>query len=402
MSRGGKAVISLLSAATIILIGVGAYYNRKDSGLPRVTAEPARIADLVSRVNCNGKIQPKRKVDLSATMSGQIVNLAVREGDVVKKGDFLLQIDRTKLQAEADSRGAALQALIADRNAAEANAERARVEYERAKSSYESGIISDMEFTSRRTDYEAEWARYESILRRIDEARASFVGARDTLEKTTITAPMSGIVTRLQVEEGEVAIVGTMNNPGTNLMTISDLSVIEAEMEVDETEIPAVGLGQGAALTIDAYPGRSFDAIVTEIGSSPIVVPTATGPANSAGVDFLVKLRVDEPPEGIRPGLSCTAEIITGSVERAVALPIQALVLREKEGGQRGEEEEGVFLLRDGAARFSPVTTGITGELDIQILEGVSSGDTVITGPFRTLRTLEDGDKVLLEEQEPG
>jgi HlyD family secretion protein len=402
MSRGGKAVISLLAAATIVLIGVGAFYNRKDSGLPRVTVETARVADLVSRVNCNGKIQPKKKIDLSATMSGQIINLAVREGDRVKKGDFLLQIDRTTLQAEADSRNAALQALIADRNAAEANAERARVEFERAKSSFDSGIISDMEFTSRRTDYEAEWARYEAILRRIDEARASFVGARDTLEKTTITSPMSGIITRLQVEEGEVAIVGTMNNPGTALMTISDLSVIEAEMEVDETEIPAVSLGQEAGLTIDAYPGRSFAAMVTEIGSSPIVVPTATGPATSTGVDFLVKLRVDDPPKGIRPGLSCTAEIITGSAEQVVAIPIQALVLREKEGGRRGEEEEGVFLLRDEQARFAPVVTGITGELDIQILEGVSAGDTIITGPFGTLRTLADGDRVLLEEREPG
>ncbi|HEY3175291.1 MAG TPA: efflux RND transporter periplasmic adaptor subunit [Candidatus Polarisedimenticolia bacterium] len=401
MKRWTKVAIGAAVGAAA-LAGGAAFYGRKDAGLLRVTVEEARVKDLRSRVTCNGKIQAKKKVDLSATMSGQIVNLAVREGDRVTKGEFLLQIDRTTLQAQADSTRAALEALLSDRDAARANAERTRLEYEQTKRSYESGIVSELENTRARTQYEAQKATHEAVERRIEQARASFVGARDTLLKTTITSPMDGVITRLQIEEGEVAMIGTMNNPGTALMTISDLSVIEAEMEVDETEIPSVKVGQTATMKIDAYGEREFGGVVTEIASSPLVVPTPSGPAVTA-VDFKVKVRVEDPPPDLRPGLSCTADILTATRSQVLAVPIQALVLREKPGadsrGGRESEEEGVFVLAAGAAAFRPVKTGITGDLEIEVIEGVSSGEQVITGPFKTLRVLKEGDRASVQKE---
>lgn len=401
MKRGTKVVIGLAAVGVAAAAVAGVWHSRRDAGAIKVSVGEARTRDLESRVTCNGKIQAKKKVDLSATMSGQIINLAVREGDRIRKGDFLLQIDRTTLQAQADSTKAALEALLSDREAARANAERARLEYDQTRASHASGIVSDMELTRARTQYESQKAAHEAAESRIAQARASFVGARDTLLKTTITSPMDGVVTRLQVEEGEVAMIGTMNNPGTALMTISDLSVIEAEMEVDETEIPTVKVGQTSTMKIDAYGDRVFNGVVTEIASSPLVVPTATGPANTA-VDFKVKVRVDNPPPDLRPGLSCTAEILTATRAQVVAVPIQALVLREKKDAAGkstpGDEEEGVFALKEGKAVFHPVKTGITGDLEIEVVEGVAAGDQIITGPFKTLRTLKDGDRVTLQK----
>ena len=197
-------------------------------------------------------------------------------------------------------------------------------------------------------------------------------------------------------------MIGTMNNPGTALMTISDLSIIEAEMEVDETEIPTVKVGQTATMKIDAYGDRVFKGVVTEIASSPLVVPTPTGPANTA-VDFKVKVRVEDPPPDLRPGLSCTAEILTATRTQIVAIPIQALVLREKKDSTGkpvpGDEEEGVFTMNDGKAVFHTVRTGITGDLEIEAVEGVSAGDQIITGPFKTLRTLKDADRVVVQKE---
>ena len=401
MKRGTKVVIGLAVAGVAAAAATGVWYSRRDAAAIRVSVGEARTRDLESRVTCNGKIQAKKKVDLSATMSGQIINLAVREGDKIRKGDFLLQIDRTTLQAQADSTRAALDALLSDREAARANAERARLEYDQTRASHASGIVSDMELTRAKTQYEANKAAHEASESRIAQARASFVGARDTLLKTTITSPMDGVVTRLQVEEGEVAMIGTMNNPGTALMTISDLSIIEAEMEVDETEIPTVKVGQTATMKIDAYGDRVFKGVVTEIASSPLVVPTPTGPANTA-VDFKVKVRVEDPPPDLRPGLSCTAEILTATRAQVVAVPIQALVLREKKDSSGkaapGDEEEGVFTMKEGKALFHPVKTGITGDLEIEAVEGVLAGDQIFTGPFKTLRTLKDGDRVVLQK----
>ncbi len=414
-TAGGLAIVVVAGGAAMSM-------GRGNRNLPRVTTAHIEKKDLVARVTCNGKVQARRKVELSANISGQIMNLAVREGDTVRKGDFLLQIDRVSLQANADSSQAALQALLSDRDAARAGLERARIEHDRSRSSYESQIISTLEYDRARTAFEEAQANLHSIESRIEQGRATLAGARDTLSKTTITAPIGGVVTRLSVEEGEVAVIGTMNNPGTVLMTISDLSVMEAVMEVDETDVPQVQVGQKAVLLVDAYRDRTFEGIVTEVASSPIPNVANT----TAGIDFEVKIRIEAPPKEMKPGLSVTADIVTDSREGVTTVPLQALVLRDRQNpaasppatdeeagagatkqrattvAARGRDQEGVFLLDAGVARFTPIATGITGDLDIEALSGVKDGQEVITGPFRILRTLKDGDKVQVDKEKPG
>jgi len=420
MKTRTKWIIGVGAVVVIAAGGAAARFAGGDRNLPQVTTAKVVRKDLVSRVTCNGKVQARKKVELSANIPGQVINLAVREGDRVKKGDFLLQIDRTSLQASADSSKAALDALFSDRNAARANVEQARIEFEKSESSFKSEIISNLDYDRARTAYDAAQANLEAIENRIEQARATFIGAKDTLGKTTMTAPIDGVVTKLSVEEGEVAVIGTMNNPGTVLMTISDLSVMEAVMEVDETDVPQVAVGQKATLLIDAYRERTFDGTVTEVGSSPI----ATVAASTAGIDFEVKIRIENPPEELKPGLSVTADIATGSREGILAVPLQALVLRDREnpepppvddanstGGakklrattvaERSRDQEGVFVVESGKAKFVPVTTGITGDLDIETVSGVEEGQEIITGPFRVLRTLKDGDRVVLEKPAP-
>ncbi|MGH9869615.1 MAG: efflux RND transporter periplasmic adaptor subunit [Candidatus Polarisedimenticolia bacterium] len=419
MKKRSWWIVGGVAAAGLAVAG-WAVVGRGDRNLPRVTTTHVGRQQLVSRVTCNGKVQARRKVELSANISGQIVNLAVREGDRVKKGDFMMQIDRVSLQASADSSQAALQALLSERDASRANLERNRIEFERSQASYDSEIISKLDYDRARTNYDASRATLAAVESRIEEARGALAGARDTLSKTTILAPIDGVVTRLSVEEGEVAVIGTMNNPGTVLMTISDLAIMEAVMEVDETDVPQVSVGQKAVLLVDAYRDSTFDGTVTEVGSSPI----AQAPGTTAGIDFEVKIRIEDPPAGLKPGLSVTADIVTGARDDVVAVPLQALVLRDREdpGRQaapeeedpqgakklrattvaaRGRDQEGVFVLEKGVAHFTPIATGITGELDIEALSGVADGAEIITGPFRVLRTLKDGDKVLVEKAAP-
>jgi HlyD family secretion protein len=402
----------------LVVVGGGiAMVANRGEDLPKVTTADVIRRDLVAQVTCNGKVEARKKVELSAPIAGQIVNLAVREGDQVKKGDFLLQIDKVTLQATADSSKAALEALLSDRDAARANLERSRIEHEKSLASYQSGTISEVEFERARADYEANLASLQAIESRIDQARAMFIGAKDTLDKTTITSPMTGTITKLNVEEGEVAMIGTMNNPGTVLMTISDLSIMEAVMEVDETDVPQVTAGQEAILLIDAYPDTPFRGVVTEVGSSPITEVTGA----TEGIDFEVKIRIEDPPEELKPGLSVTADIITDHRENILALPLQSLVLRDLENpgdlkeepeegaiasrrrastvASRARDEEGVFLLEEGEVRFVAVETGIVGELEIEAISGVDEEDTVVTGPFRVLRTLESGDRVTVEDR---
>ncbi len=332
---------------------------------------------------------------------GQIVNLAVREGDQVNKGDFLLQIDRAQLAASAAGAEASLQALFADRDSARASAQQAELAYKRAQKSYADHLIPDADLERARATLDSARANVTAIERRIEQARASVEGAQDTLSKTTIRAPMDGIVTALPVEEGEVAVIGTMNNPGTVLLTISDMSVVEAVMEVDETDVPNVQIGQNAEVTIDAFPDRTFSGKVTEVASSPQTSLTGT-----EAVNFEVKIQLDDPPKDIRPGFSVSADIITGRSPNAVAVPIQALVIRDaptKEGAKpatKPEEEEGVYRVdrATGKIDFQKVTTGITGESSIEVTGGIEPGQEIAVGPFRALREIEDGDRVRIAE----
>lgn len=400
MKRRTKIIIGVVVVLLIAGITGASIASKGKEGTP-VTFGKVERTDLVSKVSANGQIDAQRKVDLSANVMGQIVNLAVREGDVVKKGDFLLQIDQKQLAASAQGAEASMRAMFSDLDAARANQAEAQRTYERARNNFEQKIIPAAELDRARTSLDAARANVNAIQQRIQQARANVAAARDTLSKTTMTAPMAGVITALPVEEGEVAVIGTMNNPGTKLLTIADMSVVEAVMEVDETDIPNVKVGQRATVTIDAYPNKTFDGVVTEVGSSPMTAQ-GMGGGGSEAVNFEVKIQLTNPPAGVRPGFSASADIITGTRNKALAIPIQALVVREKPGtsGAKAQEEEGVYVHKNGKVQFVPVKTGLAGDANIEIVSGLTEGQQIVTGPFRALREIKDGAKVREEKQE--
>ena len=407
-----KSVKVGIGVAAVIVVGVGA---ARVAGIGQTKGTSVQIAkvvakDLVSHVLANGKLQPRNKVDVSANIAGQIVNLAVREGDAVEKGEFLLQIDKAQYEASTESSEANLQSLLHDRDAALANLEQAKYDHEKARQSFDDSLIPETELKRSRSLMEASEATYQATVGRVAQARAALAGARDSLNKTTIRAPLAGVVTALPVHEGEVAVIGTMNNPGTILLTIADLGSMEADLAVDETDIPRLGVGQKAALTVDAYPDGSFQGAVREVGSSPIRpgsdAATRTGSVTTEAIDFEVKVTILDPPGGVRPGFSVSAEIETGHANAVPVVPIQALVTREKPAGKDAPEgsatdkiEEGVYLLEGGAVRFVPVKTGLTGSLEIEVKDGLTPGQEIVIGPFRALRELKDGDKVVVQKE---
>ena len=409
MSKKTKIIMGL-GAAVVVVGALTAAIRGRDKDLPRVTTAKVEKVDLVAKVTANGKIQAKNKVDMSALVMGQIVNLAVKEGDHVKKGQLLLQIDKVQLAAQAQGREASFAAMRHDLDAAKANAEQAKSDYERAKQNFQSKILAEADYQKAKSQMDAAQATLEATEQRMNSTMADLAASRDSLSKTTVTSPINGIVTSLPIKEGEVTVVGTMNNAGTELMTVSDMAEVEAVMMVDETSVPQVKVGQKASLSIDAYPNRKFSGTVTEVGSSPI---PKTDPdllalvANSEAINFKVKIRLDEPPDTIRPGFSVTADIVTGRVDGATAIPIQALVVRDVQSkdkkpntGGRPETEEGVFVVKDGKLSFEKVDTGIAGELMIQVKKGPNPGDQIVTGPFKVLRQVKEGDKVLIDKGE--
>ncbi|HEX7153886.1 MAG TPA: efflux RND transporter periplasmic adaptor subunit [Thermoanaerobaculia bacterium] len=392
MKKRTKIIIAAVVLLLIAGITGASVRARRNNGGTAVTFGKVERTDLTSKVTANGRLDAQRKVDLSANVMGQIVNLAVREGDVVKKGTFLLQIDQKQLAASAEGAAASMRALFSDLDASRAQLAEAQRNFERATRNYNEKIIPMAELDRTRSALDQARANVRSIEQRIEQSRANLAAARDTLSKTTMTAPIDGIVTALPVEEGEVAVIGTMNNPGTKLMTIADMSIVEAVMEVDETDIPNVKVGQRATVTIDAYPNRTFNGTITEVGSSPM----SAGGGGAEAVNFEVKIQLENPPQGVRPGFSASADIITGTAPKALAIPIQALVVREKAGSTPGksQEEEGVYLHENGTAKFVLVKTGLSGDSNIEITSGLEEGQQIITGPFRALRDIEDGAKV--------
>ncbi|MGZ5444908.1 MAG: efflux RND transporter periplasmic adaptor subunit [Thermoanaerobaculia bacterium] len=402
MKRRTKIIILVVVLLAIAGITAASIRSKGKEGTP-VTFGKVERSDLTSKVSANGRIDAQRKVDLSANVMGQIVNLAVREGDVVKKGDFLLQIDQKQLAASAQGAEASMRALFSDRDAARATLAEAQLNFDRARSNFSERIIPQAELDRARSTLDSARANVSAIDQRIQQSRANLAAARDTLSKTTMTAPMAGIITALPVEEGEVAVIGTMNNPGTKLLTIADMSVVEAVMEVDETDIPNVRVGQRATVTIDAYPNKTFSGVVTEVGSSPMT--GAGGSTGTEAINFEVKIQLDQPPAGVRPGFSASADIVTGTRPKVLAIPIQALVVREKPGaapGKTAQEEEGVYLHQNGKVKFAPVTTGLAGESNIEIVKGLSEGQQIVTGPFRALRELKEDTKVREQKEEEG
>jgi HlyD family secretion protein len=399
MKRRTKIIITVVALLAIGGITLGSIASKGKEGTP-VTFAKVERTDLTSKVSANGQIDAQRKVDLSASVMGQIVNLAVHEGDVVKKGDFLLQIDRKQLSASAQGAEASVRVLFSDRDAARATLAESELIYERTRKNFEQKIVPQADLDRARSALQSARANVSAINERIGQARANVAAAQDTLSKTTMRAPMAGVITALPVEEGEVAVIGTMNNAGTKLLTIADMSIVEAVMEVDETDVPNVKVGQHATVTIDAYPNKTFSGIVTEVGSSPL---TRNGVSTGTeAVNFEVKIQLENPPAGVRPGFSASADIITGTRNKALAIPIQALIVREKPGSKqvKPQEEEGVYIHTGDKVKFVPVTTGLAGDTNVEIVKGVKEKDEIVTGPFRALRDIKDGSKVREQKEE--
>jgi HlyD family secretion protein len=383
------------SVAVLLIAGVS-IASLQEHGLGVQVAAVGR-EDLQSKVSANGKIQAVTKADISANIMGQVTRLAVKEGDRVTKGQFLMEIDPRSASANAAAMTASLQAAISDLASVTANLAQAKSDFDRAKANRDAGIISAAEFERARTGLETAKAAQETARRRADQAKANVNQSHVGLGFSTITAPMNGTVTARRIELGETAVPGIQNQAGTVLLTVSDMSKVEAEMEVDEASIPTVKLAQKAQVRIDAYPNQTFDGEVTEVGGSPILKL-----GTNEAIKFKVKVWIKNPPLTIKPGLSAQADIFTGSRTQVLAIPIQSLVTREiklkagevlKPGAPR--DEEGVWLYGAKAkTQFVPVKTGLLGDLNVEVLDGLKGGEKVITGPFRILRDLKGGEQV--------
>jgi HlyD family secretion protein len=387
----------ILGGALVALVVIGvAAASMQDKGLGVQIAKVGR-QNIQAKVSANGKVQAVTKADISANLIGQVTRLAVKEGDKVTKGQFLLEIDPRSAQASTNALQAAMQAAKSDLASATANLAQAKSDFERAKVNREAGIIATADFERARTAFETARAAEESFRLRMEQARSTMAQASVGLGYATLRAPMDGVVTARRIELGETAVPGIQNQAGTVLVTVSDMSKVEAEMEVDEASIPTVKLGQKAQVRIDAYPNQTYDGEVTEVGGSPILKASA-----NEAIKFKVKVWIKNPPLTIKPGLSAQADIYTGSRDQVIAIPIQSLVTREikakpgetlKPGAPR--DEEGVWTLdKDNKVKFLPVTTGPLGDLDVEILSGLKGDETVVIGPFRVLRDLKGGELV--------
>ena len=417
-----------------------AYARRGETGTI-VTLETIQKRDLEAIVSASGKIDPKKTVNISAQSMGRVTRLAVKEGDRVKAGQFLLQIDpvnaeaavRRDIAAVAGAR-TGLEQSRATLQSARASLDVARQALKRQQELSAAGLTTRESLERAQADVEVREsdlkAREQEIKNRetqLNQQEAGLVSSQHTLTQVRFESPFDGIVTRRNIEEGENVMVGTMNNAGTVLLTVADMSVIEAEVEVDETDIPFVQLGQPAKIMIDAIPDQTFAGRVTEIGNSPIQT-AGTGTTRTA-TNFKVTVTIEGQIGEVRPGFTCTAEITTATKKQVVAVPIQSLTVREllydaqgsivhdkrppRQGfrfgpapaapaappaelkaGEKREETEGVFLMRDGKAAFTKVKTGIAGERYLEVLTGLKDGDQVITGPFDSVRGMYEGDMV--------
>ncbi len=435
MSRNKKIVIGLV---IVLVLGGITYANfafKKTEGLS-VTTEAIQKRRLEALVSASGKIQPKRDVNISADTMGRVTDLAVNEGDRVTKGQFLLQIDPRNLKTAVTRTEASLAAARSQAEQLRLALDTARLALKQAEDNYrrqqdlwKGGLTtretmerSENELKTRQADLRSQEQNVRTQQLRMDQESATAESARFDLSKVRIESPIAGIITRRNIEEGETVVIGTMNNAGTVLLTVADMSVIQAEVDVDETDIPTLQLGQPAKITIDAMPGQTFTGKVTEIGNSPI---QAAGGASAQATNFKVVVTLDKEIAEVRPGFTCTAEITTATRDGAVSVPIQAATVREMivdekgdivrspdadkqrrrppttgtgsvqaaelKPGQARKEIEGVFIVKDGKALFVPVKTGVAGDKYFEVLDGLKDGDVVITGPFSSVRELADG-----------
>jgi len=451
----GVAAASVLGG--VVLWSVN--YSKRD--VVTVQTGPVTRQDLISVVTASGEIKPKTYTNVLGEGFGKILAIAVKEGDTVKRGDILLRLENIQPSADVDAQRAGQSSSEAAVRSAQANyrsaqadvtqrqadLERARFDWERAQNLYKDGLIPKADYDARKSAYDSAVAALDATNGRLQQARAELEKARslleqsgamlsrsrDVLRKTTYTAPINGVVTFIAVRVGENVVPGIQNSPGSYLMTISDMSVVTAEVKVDETDIVNVRNGQTGEVTIDAMPGKTFKGHVTEVGTQAVLrtsglATTQTTASTQEAKDFKVVVTLENPPDNLRPGLSTTAKIKTAEKKNVLSIPIQALAVRTrkdleaaaKEAGKKGgegvtlaasktatgtdpkkEEIQGVFVVRGNKAEFVKVETGITGVTDIEVSSGLKESDQIVTGSYKALRTLRPGASVKVDNKTP-
>ncbi len=462
----GRVIVTMKSwkkiaigAGIAVVLALIVAFTVHQSSKNVVTVQTGKVQreDLATVVSASGEIRPKTYVNVGANAFGKITHLYVKEGDKVRKGQLLVQLENVQSAADVNANQAALQAAETDAVAADAglktskaDLERAQADYDRnqldwdrAQSLFEDGLIAKSDFDSRRDAWATASAglvqaqarvaqakaQNDSADKHVTQAKANLVRVTDVLQKTSYTAPYDGVVTNLPVREGESVVIGIQNALGSTLMTIADMSVITAEVKVDETDIVNVRLGQPAEIAIDAIPKKVFHGNVTEIGDNAIVRSSGVSTSQQTSAtdeakDFKVVVTLTDPPDDLRPGLSTTAKITTATRTNALAVPIQSLTLRTKAqieaqnnppgsvhaaapaaadvaSKKKDDEVQGVFVIRNKKAMFFPVATGIMGTTDIEVLDGLKPGDEVITGSYKILRSLKPGSSVKIDNSVP-
>jgi HlyD family secretion protein len=452
---GAGAAVAL---GAIVLISV----NQANKGVVTVqTAKVAKQDSLVSLVTASGEIKPTTYTNVTAQGFGRITAILVKEGDHVRKGDKLLLQENVQANADVQAQSAAInsyeaaaqataesyKAAQADLLSQQANLEKAKLDYDRGQGLYKDGLIPKQDFDQRKTTYDGAMASVESAKARVlsikaqmeqtrsqvSQNKAVLVHTEDILHKTIYTSPINGIVSYLPERVGDYVVPGIQNSNGSFLMTLSDMSVVTAEVKVDETDIVNVQMGQPADVTIDAVPGKVFKGKVTEIGSQAVLrssglTTTQSTTSTQEAKDFKVVVTLDNPPENLRPGLSCTAKIKTAERKNVVAIPIQALAMRTRKeleeaaknaknqgssgvtlaappppapGEIKKDEVQGVFVVNGKKAVFRSVDTGISGITDIEVTKGLQPGDEIVIGSYKALRTLKPEAQVKVDNTAP-
>jgi HlyD family secretion protein len=457
--KAWKKIAIGAGAALLSVLAVWLMVRQSGKNVATVQTGKVQREDLATVVSASGEVKPKTYVNIGANAFGRITHLYVKEGDRVKKGQLLAQLENVQSTADVSANEASLQAAETDSLAADAGLktsqadlvraqadyDRNKLDWERAQSLFKDGLIAKSDFDSRRNAWATAdsglvqaqsrvaqaRAQNDSAAKHVTQARATLTHYTDLLQKTTYLAPFDGVITNLPVREGETVVVGIQNALGSTLMTIADMSVITAEVKVDETDIVNVTIGQPAEVSIDAIPKKTFHGTVSEIGDNAIVRSSGLSTSQSTTAseeakDFKVVVTLLDPPNDLRPGLSTTAKITTATRSSALAIPIQALTIRTKaqleqqqkagsgsvqaaspspketaSKGKRTDDVQGVFVIRNRKAEFVPVTTGITGTTDIEVLDGLKENDEVITGSYKVLRTLRPGSSVKIDNAAP-
>ncbi|MBK8248778.1 MAG: efflux RND transporter periplasmic adaptor subunit [Gemmatimonadetes bacterium] len=414
-ARWSLIVVALVATGSIVA-NIAAKRGKKATDVRIDTVEPR---DLVASVTASGQVQPQTKVDVAADISGRIVRLAVKEGQAVKKGQFLLEIDPQEYVAAVQRSEAALSASRAQAAQARANLLQAQRNYERSAEikKANTNLMSDEQLEQLKTQVEVNQALLEAQNHNVDQAVAGLTDAKSRLSKTVIMAPMSGRITRFAVEEGETAVPGNFNKDAALLLTIADMSVLETKVKVDETDVSRIALGDSAVIQIDAFTDTTFLGRVVEISNSS--VRSATAASTDQAIDYEVTIQLLNPPADTRPDFSTTAKIVTDQRGKALSIPIIALTVRENEDitpgdttmpvGRQPQKEvgkkdvEGVFVVgADNTVTFRPVKVGIAGDRFFEVISGLKQGDRIVGGTYQAIRELKDGDLVKqAEEKKP-